>query len=177
MVLNLSLAGGANYTSETLCDYDNSNLFKNQVKALRDRRILTFAGTGNQNAGAYLHPACSQYTIKVSVAPNDGIGLQRASYANLVPPGTFSQKTFIAIGGENSTGIFAGGRLSDDHVVGSYGTSQATAHMSGFAASYKSQYPNATVEDIVEWLSTAGSIPMFVSIAGVQHEYRRIRYY
>lgn len=176
MVVNLSLAGGTNYTSEALCDYDNSNVFKNQVKALRDRGIPTFAATGNQNAGAYPHPACSQYTIKVSAAPNDGIGLTRASYANLVPPGAFSQKTFIAIGGENSTGVFAGGRLSDDNVVGSYGTSQATAHMSGFAASYKSQYPNATVDDLVEWLSTAGSIPMFVSIAGVLHEYRRIRY-
>lgn len=161
MVVNMSIGSVATYQND--CDAAVSVPSRIALQTLRWANIPVFSSTGNHNIQNGVNwPACSEFVIKVAAVPNDGAGVMKASYSNLGIPSNYSSPTIFAPGGEPSPGvrILSAGRVDDVDIFYYYGTSQAAAHVSGFAALYKSTMPTATVADFVSWVNSVASIPV-----------------
>jgi hypothetical protein len=144
--VNVSLATDG-FTS--YCDADFQDM-KDAIDLLRSVNIATVIASGNDfftNALGY--PACISSGVSVgatsdgsdSAAPLDAV-LQfsnSASFLNLLAPGSFI-----------TSSVPGGG------VEGSFGTSQAAAHVSGAWAMLKQQQPSATVDEVLNKLTTFG---------------------
>jgi subtilisin len=144
--VNVSLAidGFTSY-----CDADFQDM-KDAIDLLRSVNIATVVASGNDFfTNALSYPACISSAVSVgatgdgsdSAAPLDAV-LQfsnSASFLNLLAPGSFI-----------TSSVPGGG------VEGSFGTSQAAAHVSGAWAMLKQQQPSATVDEVLNKLTTFG---------------------
>ena len=117
------------------------------INQLRSVNIATVVASGNDaSPDAIMFPACISSAVSVgatsdgssSNAPNDTVPLfsNSASFLNLLAPGTLI------------TSSVPGG------VAGGSGTSQAAAHVSGAWAMLKEKYPTATVDQVLNKLTT-----------------------
>jgi thermitase len=148
---------GVDIISMSLGTSAYSNAMKDAVDYAVEKGCLLVAAAGNNNRSIPHYPANFDNVVAVAAtfgepddvkAPYSNYG----SWVNLSAPGggeeipnrvpTFGEHWVIST--SNVQGAF----------VSSYGTSAATPHVSGLAALYKSQYPNATNREIVEALKT-----------------------
>jgi len=144
--VNISLASDG-YTSH--CDAEFQPM-KDAIGQLRSVKIATVVASGNEFLTDSLsYPACISSAVSVG-ATGDGSDSNAtadvvsqfsnsASFLNLLAPGNFI--TSAAQGGG---------------VVGGSGTSMAAAHVSGAWAMLKEKYPAATVDEVLNKLTTFG---------------------
>jgi subtilisin len=144
--VNISLAGD---TSMSHCDAEHQPM-KEIIDLLRSVNIATVVAAGNEFlADALSYPACISSAVSVGAAgdgsdintPVNGVPQfsNSASFLDLLAPGDFI--TSLAPGGG-----FEGGS----------GTSMAAAHVSGAWAMLKGKYPTATVDEVLNKLTTTG---------------------
>ena len=119
------------------------------INPLRSVNIATVVASGNDaSPDAIMFPACISSAVSVG-ATSDGSGVNApvdtvplfsnsATFLNLLAPGTLI------------TSSVPGG------VAGGSGTSQAAAHVSGAWALLKEKYPGATVDQVLNKLTTFG---------------------
>jgi len=137
--VNMSLGGGlyANY-----CDSGNEAI-KAAIDNLRSVGIATVISSGNGGSSSGIsYPACISSAISVgSTTKSDGISSysNSASIMKLLAPGSFLYSSFPG-------GIY--GDLS--------GSSMAAPHVSGAWAVIKQKKPSATVDEVLNALTTTG---------------------
>jgi subtilisin family serine protease len=138
---NLSL-GGSLYSSTAQCDAANPG-YKAIIDTLRAAGIATVAAAGNNGSPTGLSaPACISSAISVgATSKTDQIASfsNSASFLSLLAPG-------VSIYSSVPGGGFA--YLS--------GTSMATPHVTGAWAILKAKNPGATVDQVLDALTTAG---------------------
>jgi hypothetical protein len=147
---NISLA--ASDVSDLFPSHCDSELagMTEAINQLRSVNIATVVASGNDaSPDAIMYPACISSAVSVGAtsdgsdpnAPNDTVPLfsNSASFLNLLAPGTLI------------TSSVPGG------VAGGSGTSQAAAHVSGAWAMFKEKYPDATVDQVLNKLTTFGA--------------------
>jgi subtilisin len=144
--VNISLASDG-YTSN--CDAEFQPM-RDAIQLLRSVDIATVIASGNESySDALSYPACISSAISVgatgdgsdSEVPADTVAgfSNSASFLKLFAPGNYITSTIPG-------GGFASGS----------GTSMAAAHVSGAWALLKQRYPSATVDEILNKLTTFG---------------------
>ena len=176
LVVNLSIGTVASYPSD--CDANVSIAIRNLIRQLRTAGVPVIASTGNyQIQTALSHPACSEYSIKAASVLNDEIGYTLATKSNIAALSQYTYPIFLAPGGdENAIGVNGAGRVSDTDLLAGWGTSLAAAHISGFAAVYKSTNPTHSVDQFIAWVNSTGSVPVSSTIASGVQTWRRIAF-
>src|SRR5262245_11418150 len=122
------------------------------INQLRSVNIATVVASGNDaTSDAIMFPACISSAVSVGAtsdgsdpsAPNDTVPLfsNSASFLNLLAPGTLI-----------TSSVPGGG------VASGSGTSQAAAHVSGAWAMLKEKYPDATVDQVLNKLTSFGAL-------------------
>ncbi len=120
------------------------------INQLRSVNIATVVASGNDaSPDSIMFPACISSAVSVGAtsdgsdpsAPNDTIPQFSNSYPflNLLAPGTLITSSVPGVG-----------------TAGGSGTSQAAAHVSGAWALLKEKYPDATVDQVLNKLTTFG---------------------
>jgi hypothetical protein len=131
------------------CDSELAGM-TDAINQLRSVNVATVVASGNDAApDAIMFPACISSAVSVGAtsdgsdvnAPVDTVPLfsNSASFLNLLAPGTLITSS-----------------VPGDRVAGSSGTSQAAAHVSGAWALLKEKYPDATVDQVLNKLTTFG---------------------
>ena len=129
---------GADIINLSLGTYEYSTALEDAVTYAYNKGCVLIAAAGNENIESPLYPAALDKVIAVASTygePNDS----RAPYSNYGDWITLS-----APGGYGSYSVLSTYHQGDDYFAYIQGTSQATPHVSGLAALYKSQYPTAT---------------------------------
>jgi subtilisin family serine protease len=137
--VNMSLGGGQ-YSA-----YCDTNPLKGAIDNLRAAGIATIIASGNNGWCGYMAaPACISSAI--SVGATDSTSPDPVSYYS-------NSATFLSLLAPGST-IFSsipGGGYTDKN-----GTSMATPHVAGAWALMKQAYPAATVDEILDTLTSTG---------------------
>jgi hypothetical protein len=131
------------------CDSELAGM-TDAINQLRSVNIATVVASGNDaSPDAIMFPACISSAVSVGAtsdggdpnAPNDAVPQfsNSAAFLNLLAPGTLI-----------TSSVPGGG------VAGGSGTSQAAAHVSGAWAMLKEKYPDATVDEVLNKLTTFG---------------------
>src|SRR5262245_29285774 len=147
---NISLA--ASDVSDLFPSHCDSELaaMTDAINQLRSVNIATVVASGNDaSPDAIMFPACISSAVSVGAtsdgsdpnAPNDTVPQfsNSAAFLNLLAPGSFI-----------TSSVPGGG------VAGGSGTSQAAAHVSGAWAMLKEKYPDATVDQVLNKLTSVG---------------------
>jgi subtilisin len=145
---NLSL-GGSLYSSQAQCDADFPD-YKNVMDNLRSVGIATVVASGNDySSSAIGAPACVSSAVSVGATldggyyatPADAVASfsNSASFLSLLAPGQYIYSSFP----NNSYNNWAG-------------TSMATPHVTGAWAVIKSRSPTASVEQVLNALTSTG---------------------
>ena len=135
--VNLSLGGGANTGP---CDDDPRKVV---IDMLKEKGVATVAAAGNAGLnGAINSPACVSSAIAVG-ATNDASSV--ASFSN------FAAFMDVMAPGVSIRAAQAGGGL-----VTRSGTSMATPHVAGAFAVIRSAAPDATVDEILNVITSSG---------------------
>jgi subtilisin family serine protease len=188
-VVNLSLGSGM-YSSSTSCN-SVSLAFRTAVNTLLANGVPVVAATGNGgNSGKISWPACIDGVIKVGSTTNDGAGTTISSFTNrpdMASGGFPNSDVFMVPGGQIVNGdvtSVVGSAVPDfsiqganqDGVGGMAGTSQATPHVAGLYALYKSLIPTASVQEATAWFQEYAGFEMTpVCSSGACRPYYRIR--
>jgi hypothetical protein len=131
------------------CDSELAGM-TDAINQLRSVNIATVVASGNDaSPDAIMFPACISSAVSVGAtsdgsdpnAPNDTVPQfsNSAAFLNLLAPGTLITSS-----------------VPGDGVAGGSGTSQAAAHVSGAWAMLKEKYPTATVDQVLNKLTTFG---------------------
>jgi hypothetical protein len=147
--VNISLVSDVIDVFTSHCDAGEGAPLKDKIDQLRSVGIATVVAAGNDGfTDALGYPACITTAISVgavgdgsAAVPTDTVwqNSNSASFLNLLAPGV-----------EITSAIPGGG------VTGGSGTSQAAAHVSGAWAMLKQQQPAATVDEVLNKLTTFG---------------------
>ena len=135
---------GADILNLSLGTYEYSSALEDAVNYAYDKGCVMIAAVGNDNTDRPHYPAALSKVIAVASTygePND----VRAPYSNYG-----SWVTVSAPGGYEGYYVLSTYNQSDDAFAYVYGTSQATPHVSGLAALYKSLHPTATNKEVEE---------------------------
>jgi subtilisin len=145
--VNLSLGGGA-YSDQSFCDADNPG-YPEMFANLRSLGIAPTVASGNSSSSTSLDaPGCVSTAISVGSTNDNTPGIiadDISSYSN-----SASFLTLLAPGMWISSSVPGGGYQTWA------GTSMATPHVAGAFAVLKSGYPNATIDQILTSLQSAG---------------------
>ena len=151
--VNLSLASSATFPSH--CDtgpQPNSDAlaFRAAFQQLAARGIATTAATGNDaKAGSTGLPACVSNVISVGASDLDG---QVADFGNRAPT-----VELLAPGAREGNGAVVPLSIPGSPVSAWAGTSFAAPHVAGAFALLRSEFPKASVADLVAHLRTTGA--------------------
>ncbi len=149
--VNLSLGSG-HYTS--VCDRDASGNWTDyftSIERLHSVQIATITGSGNNNyTDGLIEPACVSLAISVGATDN----------SDVVPTWEVNGKTFGPNSAEFLTVLAPGTGIDSPKPGGGTsaitGTSAAAPHVTGAWAILKSQYPQASLDQILVALLTTG---------------------
>lgn len=172
--VNMSLGSSISFTGT--CD-SYYTAISTAIANLHSRGVPVVVATGNASQTASISfPSCLSKTIKVSAVKNDGIGLQRSSYANIANPIFYDGPMLLAPGGEASGQIHSASATSTSATRPLYGTSMATPHVTGYYAAVKGSDATASVADVTAWVtSLSGSISAPQTLPSGTYVFRRIR--
>ncbi len=135
---------GADILNLSLGTYQYSSALEDAVNYAYDKGCVLVAAAGNDDTDRLHYPAALSKVIAVASTygePND----VRAPYSN-----HGSWITVSAPGGYEGFLVLSTYNQDDYSFAYIYGSSQATPHVSGIAALYKSLHPNATNREIEE---------------------------
>jgi len=140
---------GADVINMSLGTYRYSETLMEAVNYAHAKGCVLVAAAGNDGDDTPFYPAAFDSVIAVASTygePDDC----RAPYSNYG-----SWVTISAPGGFDVYSVLSTYYLSDDYFAYMQGTSQATAHVSGLAALYRSTYPAATNMEVGNALEEA----------------------
>ena len=139
--INLSLGGGK-FTSQALCDSDNTPL-KTAVDNLRSAGIATIVASGNDGfSNALSSPGCISSAISVGAVDNsDNI----ASFSN--------SADFLSL---LAPGVSINSSITNNNFGNKSGTSMATPHVAGSWAVLKQFSPTQSVDTLINTLKNNG---------------------
>ena len=182
-VVSLSL-GGNPYASN--CDdiSDASIAFAAAVHTLTNNGVPVVAATGNNGYyGSISWPSCITGVIKVGATANDQVGATISSFTNRPDMSAFAGEAVYMVPGGSTTSSVASSvpdyafyGAVNNGVLGFAGTSQATPHVAGLYAIFKSVVPGTTIQNATAWFQqSAGTAMTPVCSAGPCQPYYRIR--
>ena len=163
--LNMSLGGGQYATT---CDSDYSAM-KGYIDTLRGHNVATIISSGNDGwSNSISSPACISSAIAVGATTTSvAIGYGGTTAADQVA--YFSNAPTIANNSANGNGdrlldvlapgFFINSATSTSTTSYAYkaGTSMAAPHVAGAWAIMKQATPNASIAQILQWLSSTGT--------------------
>lgn len=142
--VNMSLGGGV-YSDEASCDIDNFER-KMAIDNLRSANIATIIASGNDGyCDGIAAPACISSAVAVGAVTDDNA---EASFSNWHPDLMDLWAPGVNI--YSSTGV------SDNSYASWSGTSMAAPHVAGTWAILMDENPAATVDEILDSLSSTG---------------------
>jgi len=163
---NLSL--GYNHYGSSAGSCDNKvPAVTSYISSLTSKGVPVVVATMNEGySNGISWPSCVSEAIKVAAVLNDQTGTTVWQYSNTADPDNFTGPIFLAPGASvqsaNVSGAWSTTSMS--------GTSQATPHVAGVYAAFKSSDPNASVPDMTAWLMSSGSI----NVSARGYNFRRI---
>ncbi|MFN7472338.1 MAG: S8 family peptidase, partial [Roseiflexaceae bacterium] len=163
--LNMSI-GGSQYA--TNCDSDNSAR-KSYIDTLRGLKVATIIASGNDGwSDSISSPACISSAIAVgATTTSSAVGYSEATGVDQVA--SFSNAPTIANNVINGNGdrlldllapgffIYSALSSSSTSYDSKAGTSMAAPHVAGAWAIMKQAAPNASIAQILQWLSSTGT--------------------
>ncbi len=145
VALNMSLGSGG---STTAC---SSDVFAGAVRTARAAGILTAAASGNNRyTNRISTPACTPDAVSVGAVYDSAMG--GLSYSVCTDSTTAADQVACFSNSASFLKLLAPGALITAGGYTMVGTSQASPHVAGAMAVYKSAVPAATPDQVVEFL-------------------------
>lgn len=153
LTVNLSISGLSSLASayQNNCNEVNPQV-SDLVADLKSRGVAVVASTGNNGIrGGIGYPSCISGVVKVG-SINKYTGLF-SNFTNINNPIMYSGHFFLAPGGGIASAVPTGQYGVAD------GTSMAAPHIAGAIALIKAVAPNATVDDVNNFIAAKHSVP------------------
>lgn len=146
---NMSLGGGDEITSASVCDGQNSAM-KTLIDQLRTLGVATVIASGNDSfVTGVTAPGCISSAVTVgSTTKSDSVSSfsNSSELVDLLAPGSSIRAAYPFVGGQSYSSV-------------SSGTSMAAPHVAGAFALLRSAHPGASVQEIEDALKATG-IPL-----------------
>jgi subtilisin family serine protease len=151
VALNMSLGSGG---STTTC---GSDVFAGAVRTARAAGILTAAASGNNGyTNRISTPACTPDAVSVGAVYDSSMG--GISYSACTDASTAADKVTCFSNSASFLTVLAPGALITAGGYTMAGTSQASPHVAGAVAVYRSAAPTATPDQVVAFLRSGPAV-------------------